>query len=46
MGNRFTLDNALEFVKELDVGLVSVEFRLPPEYPHSAPLEDCYAGLK
>ena len=28
-----------------DVGVLSVDFRLPPEHPYPIPAEDCYAGL-
>lgn len=30
----------------MDAVLISVEFRVAPEHPHPAPVEDCYAGLK
>jgi acetyl esterase/lipase len=35
----------LEVAEELGLAVVSVEYRLAPEDPHPAPVEDCYAGL-
>ncbi|MFF4695440.1 alpha/beta hydrolase [Streptomyces chattanoogensis] len=35
----------LETARQLGAAVVSVEYRLAPEHPHPAPVEDCYAGL-
>jgi acetyl esterase/lipase len=46
MGDRRTgADLLAEWVEDLGVVVVSVEYRLAPEHPHPAPVEDCYAGL-
>src|SRR5579885_931494 len=34
-----------EYVEQLGCVAVSVDYRLAPENPHPAPVEDCYAGL-
>lgn len=38
-------ESLADLVVELDAVVVSVEYRLAPEHPHPAPVEDCYAGL-
>lgn len=43
--NRFGIDAALEWARAFRAVVVSPEYRLAPEHPHPAPVEDCYAGL-
>jgi acetyl esterase/lipase len=46
IGDRFTgADVFLEWVETMDAVAVSVEYRLAPENPDPALVEDCYAGL-
>lgn len=46
IGDRFTgIDVVLEWVELMDAVAVSVEYRLAPEHPDPAPVQDCYAGL-
>ena len=38
--------NCKTLVREVGCVVIAVEYRLAPEHPYPAPLEDCYAGLK
>lgn len=35
-----------DWIKEMDLQLFTVEYRVAPENPHPAPVNDCWAGLK
>ncbi|WP_235830683.1 alpha/beta hydrolase [Arthrobacter cheniae] len=45
-GDRFTgADEYLDWVERFDAVVVSIEYRLAPEFPDPTPVNDCYAGL-
>lgn len=46
LGDRRTnLPDMLDLAASVEAAVISVEYRLAPEHPYPAPVEDCYAGL-
>lgn len=44
-GHRFGAEAALRLAVDSSMVVVSVEYRMPPDYPDPAPVDDCYAAL-
>jgi acetyl esterase/lipase len=46
VGDRFTgIESLIGWIDRYDAVVVTVEYRLAPEFPDPYPVEDCYAGL-
>lgn len=37
---------AQDWIEDLPVAIASIEYRLPPEHPHPAPVDDCLTALR
>lgn len=46
LGDRYAgIDALVPYAADGSAVVVSVEYRLAPEHPHPAPIDDCYAGI-